>query len=59
MMDNAQYHRGAFVKSAMEELKIPLMFMGPYHFKMAPVELFFSFIKGKDLNPLHSKLVSG
>jgi len=32
-------------------LKVPVMFLGPYQFDMAPVEMFFSFIKGRDLNP--------
>ena len=26
------------------------MYLGPYHFEMAPIERVFSFIKSKDLN---------
>lgn len=56
MLDNAQYHRGTVVKQQFAELHVPVMFLGPYHFKMAPVELFFSYIKSKDLNPLKSRI---
>jgi hypothetical protein len=28
--------------------------MGPYHFRMAPVEMAFNYIKGHDLNPFRS-----
>lgn len=56
MLDNAPYHRSIAVKSKLQELRIPLMYLGPYQFKMAPIELFFSYIKSKDLNPLRSKI---
>jgi hypothetical protein len=58
MIDNASYHRSAITKAKLEYLNVPIMYLGPYHFRLAPVELFFSFIKGKDLNPLKSKLGS-
>ena len=34
------------------------MYIGPYHFGLAPVEMFFAFIKIQDLNPLNNKLSS-
>ena len=46
------------MKMKFDKLKLPIMIMGPYQFKMAPIELFFSYIKGLDLNPLKSKLIS-
>ena len=52
MLDNAMYHRSNLTKSKLDDLKIPLMYMGPYQFRLAPIELFYSYIKGKDLNPL-------
>ena len=45
MLDNAPYHRGAVLKKVFEKLDIPVMYLGPYHFKMAPIELMFSYIK--------------
>ncbi len=36
--------------STYSKLKLPIMFLGPYHFELAPVELFFSFLKGQNLN---------
>jgi transposase len=56
MFDNAPYHRSIAVRKKLQEMRIPLMYLGPYQFKMAPIELFFSYIKSKDLNPLRSKI---
>jgi hypothetical protein len=39
----------------MKVLKLPVLYMGPYHFRMAPVEMVFNFIKNHDLNPLETK----
>jgi transposase len=58
MMDNAPYHRSAFVRQKLEDLKVPIMFLGPYHFRLAPIELFFSYIKQMDLNPLNTIITS-
>jgi hypothetical protein len=56
MIDNAPYHRGISVQDQLQKLKVPVMYLGPYQFSMAPIELFFSFIKSKDLNPLNSNI---
>ena len=58
MTDNAGYHRSNYMRSKFQELKIPLLYLGPYHFKMAPIELFFAFMKSHDLNPLRLILTS-
>ena len=58
MLDNAPYHRGGNVRGKMADLKVPLMYLGPYHFRMASIEVFFSFMKSHDFNPLHSNLTS-
>ena len=50
MLDNASYHRSAFVKRKLADLGVPTLYLGPYHFKMAPVEMFFSHIKARNLN---------
>ena len=52
MIENAGYHRGEQTRNLIEDLKIPIMYLGPYHFKMAPIEIIFNFIKMHDLNPL-------
>ena len=57
MIDNAGYHRSEYIRAKLLKLKVPLMYLGPYHFRMAPIEIFFSFMKSTDLNPLQSKLV--
>ena len=51
-LDNAQYHRGVLVKRMIQVLRIPVLYLGPYHFRMAPIEMVFNFIKSHDLNSL-------
>jgi hypothetical protein len=58
MLDNVNYHRGVDTQRVMRQLHVPVLFLGPYHFRLAPVEMLFSYIKGRDLNPLGSKVVS-
>lgn len=55
MIDNAPYHRSKMIMSKFSQLKVPILFLGPYQFKLAPVELMFSYIKCRDLNPLCTK----
>jgi len=54
MLDNANYHRNLEVMEIMRKLRLPVLFLGPYHFRLAPVEMVFNFIKGHDLNPLRT-----
>jgi hypothetical protein len=49
MLDNAPYHRSAAVRKTMSELKLPMLYLGPYDFHLAPIEMAFCFIKGHDL----------
>jgi len=58
MLDNANYHRGVATQRVMRHLHVPVLYLGPYHFRLAPVEMLFSYIKGRDLNPLGSKVGS-
>ena len=58
MIDNAPYHRSKLVMEKLQILKVPIMYLGPYHFGLAPVELMFSYIKNRDLNPLNTKALS-
>lgn len=58
MIDNAPYHRSKVNMEKYPTLKLPIIFLGPYQFKMAPVELVFSYIKNRDLNPLNTKALS-
>ena len=59
LMDNAKYHKSREMLEFYHRHHLPVMFLGPYHFEMAPVERFFSFLKSRDLNPqnlsLHTK----
>ena len=50
LLDNAPYHKGLKLNKKLKELNIPLTYLGPYQFKMAPVEICFGFIKKFNLN---------
>ena len=59
-------HGGKFANSSDEPMvknyelvEIFFLFLGHYQFRLAPVELMFSYIKNRDLNPLNTKALSG
>jgi transposase len=56
MLDNAPYHKSNQNIERFKKLKLPIMFLGPYHFKLAPVELILSYIKNRNLNPSFLKV---
>jgi transposase len=58
MMDNASYHRSKLVSTYIAEEAIPVMYLGPYQFRTAPVEKAFAFIKRKNLNPNKLKVTT-
>ena len=45
MWDNAGYHESEEVLTLMEEQKVPLLFLGPYSYHMAPCEMVFAALK--------------
>ena len=55
LTDNAPYHRSKAMMDKYRQLKLPMMFFGPYQFKLAPIELMYSYIKNRDLNPLKTR----
>ena len=48
--DGAGYHKAKDTLKIFEELRVPLMFLGPYMYLMAPPELLFASLKSKKLN---------
>jgi transposase len=58
MLDNAPYHRSLVMMNKYKQFKVPIMFLGPYQFSMAPVEKIFSFLKQHDLNFMQSSLTN-
>ena len=56
VLDNATYHKSKDMLEFFDNQKIPVMFLGPYQFSLAPVEKFFNIIKSQDLNPHHVSL---
>jgi len=51
LLDNASYHASTATQRIFQELQMPVMYTGVYAYDMAPVELFFSYLKRSDLNP--------
>ena len=51
LIDNAPYHSSNQSMRMFQQLKIPLMFLAPYSFDVAPCELFFAWFKRVDINP--------
>ena len=51
LMDNSTTHRSRLLLRRLERLKVPIFFLGPYHFNLAPAEKFFAYAKNFDLNP--------
>jgi len=58
LLDNAGPHKSGKNVERYKAFSIPIMFLGPYHFKLAPIELMFSFLKERNLNPLFSRVHS-
>ena len=53
LIDNAPYHSAKASLKLFEQLKIPVMFLGPHSYDAAPCELFFAKFKSVDINPRH------
>lgn len=51
MIDNAPYHCSKQVLEYLEKLRVPLMFLGPYSYDIAPCELYFAKFKQTNINP--------
>lgn len=52
LVDNASIHRSKATIKALEGFGVKIMFLAPYSFKMAAVEMLFGIVKNRDLNPL-------
>ena len=50
MWDGAGYHSAAQVLRLSEQQQVPILFLGPYSYHMAPVEMVFAALKAKLLN---------
>ena len=51
LVDGASYHKSAATMKVMQELRMPVMFLGPYSYNAAPCELWFAWFKSCDINP--------
>ena len=51
MHDGAKYAQSGDTKSALKDLRVPFMLLGPHSYNVAPIELLFGAIKNENLNP--------
>ena len=51
LLDGASYHNSKTTIQIFEQLKIPVMFLGPHSYNVAPAELYFAWFKKVDINP--------
>ena len=50
ILDNASYHTAAITDKHIVSLDLPIMFLGPYSYLLAPIELYWGLFKFGDLN---------
>ena len=50
MLDNAYYHGAAISDFLVKDPELPIMFLGPYSYLTAPIELYWGMFKETDLN---------
>ena len=55
LLDNASYHNSVRTIAVMQQLEMPVMFLAPYSYNVAPCELWFGHFKSEDINPDHVK----
>ena len=51
LLDNARGHTGERAVAAIRQLEIPVMFLPPYAYSVAPIEKLFARLKATNLNP--------
>ena len=49
--DGAKYHKSKATLQLVEELKLPMLFLGPHSYDASPCELWFSLFKRVNINP--------
>ena len=57
LLDNAKYHKSKLMIELYQRINLPVKFLRPYHYKMAPIEIFFSYIKNRYLNIIKTRNV--
>ena len=56
MWDNAGYHEAGEVLNLLKDQNVPVLFLGPYSYDMAPAEMVFAALKVQHLNPENAPL---
>ena len=51
LLDGASYHASKETVEVLERLKIPVMYLAPHSYNVAPCELYFAWFKKEDINP--------
>ena len=48
--DCATYHKASKLRELIDQLRVPVIFSGPYSYYAAPIELYFALLKRGDLS---------
>ena len=51
LLDGASYHKSRETIEIFERLRIPVMFLAPHSYNVAPCELYFAWFKKDEINP--------
>ena len=51
LFDGASYHTSAQTQAVLRDLDIPVIYLAPYSYNVAPCELWFGHFKSDDINP--------
>lgn len=51
LLDNASWHSSEVMKRRLANMKLPIIYSGPYSYSVAPAESAFAALKFGDLNP--------
>ncbi len=51
VLDNAKYHTSEETMEALQALRVPILFAGPYGYDGSPCEKLFANFKYGDINP--------
>ena len=51
LLDGASYHNSKTTIQIFEQFNIPVMFLSPHSYNVAPCELYFAWFKKVDINP--------
>ena len=53
LFDGAKWHTGSEMREYFRKMEVQVIYLGPYSYSTAPIELLFGALKRGELNPEH------